>query len=211
MLLSGAVTGEDYARLAELRSKDLRLAEELKELEREGRPELTVDNLARVIELWTKIPAANIREDEYRRLAELDKRLKKHIIGQDEAVDAVCAAIRRNRVGISAKRKPVSFIFIGSTGVGKTELVKRLAADLFDAPEALIRLDMSEFMEKHAAPHHRLAPGYIGYDEAGSHGENPPQALQCGARRDKGALMCEQPAQILDDCHYHRRPRAPAL
>jgi len=168
MLLSGAVTGEDYARLAELRSKDLRLAEELKELEREGRPELTVDNLARVIELWTKIPAANIREDEYRRLAELDKRLKKHIIGQDEAVDAVCAAIRRNRVGISAKRKPVSFIFIGSTGVGKTELVKRLAADLFDAPEALIRLDMSEFMEKHAVS--RIIgspPGYIGYDEAG--------------------------------------------
>jgi len=167
-LLAGAVTADDYARLAQLRSRDLQLAEELKKLEQEGRPQLTVDNLARVIELWTKIPAANIREDEYKRLAELDKRLKKHIVGQDEAVDAVCAAIRRNRVGISPKRKPVSFIFIGSTGVGKTELVKRLAEDLFDAPEALIRLDMSEFMEKHAVS--RIIgspPGYIGYDEAG--------------------------------------------
>jgi len=158
----------DYERLAEIRSLDMRLSDEFGVLEREGSPALTIDNLARVIELWTKIPASSIREDEYKRLSELDKRLKEHIIGQDEAVDKVCAAIRRNRVGISPKRKPVSYIFIGSTGVGKTELVKRLAADMFDTPESLIRLDMSEFMEKHAVS--RIIgspPGYVGYDEAG--------------------------------------------
>jgi len=167
MILS-APNGSDYARLAEIRSLDLRLTDELDILEEKGAPELTLDNLARVIELWTKIPASSIREDEYKRLSEIDKRLKEHIIGQDDAVEAVCAAIRRNRVGISPKRKPVSFIFIGSTGVGKTELVKRLASDLFDSPESLIRLDMSEFMEKHAVS--RIIgspPGYIGYDEAG--------------------------------------------
>jgi ATP-dependent Clp protease ATP-binding subunit ClpA len=160
--------GNDYARLAEIRSLELRLTNELEDLERDGAPELTLDNLARVIELWTKIPASSIREDEYKRLGELDKRLKESIIGQDEAVENVCAAIRRNRVGISPKRKPVSFIFIGSTGVGKTELVKKLAEDLFDSPESLIRLDMSEFMEKHAVS--RIIgspPGYVGYDEAG--------------------------------------------
>ena len=158
----------NFARLAEIRSMDLRLSSELDDLELQGTPALALDNLARVIELWTKIPASSIREDEYKRLSELDKRLKEHIIGQDDAVDNVCSAIRRNRVGISPKRKPVSFIFIGSTGVGKTELVKRLASDLFDSPESLIRLDMSEFMEKHAVS--RIIgspPGYIGYDEAG--------------------------------------------
>ncbi len=144
LLLSSAASGEDYARLAAIRSRDIQVSDELTQLEKEGIPELTIENLARVIELWTKIPASSIREDEYKRLNELDKRLKAHIIGQDEAVDTVCAAIRRNRVGVSAKHKPVSFIFIGSTGVGKTELVKRLAEDLFDSPEALIRLDMSE-------------------------------------------------------------------
>ncbi|NLT15237.1 MAG: ATP-dependent Clp protease ATP-binding subunit [Clostridiales bacterium] len=168
LLLSTAVSGNDYARLAAIRSRDIQVTDELQRLEKEGAPELTIDNLARVIELWTKIPASSIREDEYKRLSELDKRLKTHLIGQDEAVDTVCAAIRRNRVGISAKHKPVSFIFIGSTGVGKTELVKRLAEDLFDSPEALIRLDMSEFMEKHTVS--RIIgspPGYVGYDEAG--------------------------------------------
>ena len=158
----------DYARLAELRSKELQLDEELHDLESRGWPELTLENLARVIELWTKIPASSIKEDEFQRLNKLDERLKAHLIGQDEAVEAVCAAIKRNRVGISPKRKPVSFIFLGSTGVGKTELVKRLAADLFDSPESLIRLDMSEFMEKHTVS--RLVgspPGYVGYDEAG--------------------------------------------
>jgi ATP-dependent Clp protease ATP-binding subunit ClpA len=157
-----------YEQLAALRTSEFQLEEEEKRLAEKGWPELTLENLARVIELWTKIPASSIREDEFQRLSKLNDRLKAHIIGQDEAIDAVCAAIKRNRVGISAKRKPVSFIFVGSTGVGKTELVKRLAADLFDSPESLIRLDMSEFMEKHAVS--RIIgspPGYVGYDEAG--------------------------------------------
>ncbi|MBE6919057.1 MAG: ATP-dependent Clp protease ATP-binding subunit [Ruminococcaceae bacterium] len=164
----GADMDARYARIAELRSQEMRLQAELTELEAKGTPELTVENLARVIELWTKIPASRIREEEFKRLSELGERLKKHIVGQDEAIDAVAAAIRRNRVGISPKHKPVSFIFVGSTGVGKTELVKQLADDLFNAPESLIRLDMSEFMEKHSVS--RIVgspPGYVGYDEAG--------------------------------------------
>ena len=157
-----------YARIAELRSKEMQLENELSALKAKGRPALTVDNLARIIELWTKIPASSIKENELERLAQLDQRLKAHIVGQDEAVDAVCAAIRRSRVGLKVKRKPVSFIFVGGTGVGKTELVKRLAADMFDSPESLIRLDMSEFMEKFSVS--RIIgspPGYVGYDEAG--------------------------------------------
>ena len=157
-----------YARIAELRSQEMRLQEELTELEKKGAPQVTMENIARVIEMWTKIPASKIKEEEFKRLAELDMRLKQHIVGQDEAVDAVSAAIRRSRVGISPKHKPVSFIFVGSTGVGKTELVKQLADDLFDSPDSLIRLDMSEFMEKHSVS--RLVgspPGYVGYDEAG--------------------------------------------
>ena len=157
-----------YERIAELRSKEMQREQELASLELEGVPELTIDNLARIIELWTKIPASSICKDEFERLAELDKRLKAHIVGQDEAVNAVCAAIKRSRVGLKAKRKPTSFIFVGGTGVGKTELVKRLAADLFDSPESLIRLDMSEFMEKFSVS--RIIgspPGYVGYDEAG--------------------------------------------
>ena len=157
-----------YARIAELRSQEMRLQEELAELEKKGVPQVTMENIARVIEMWTKIPASKIKEEEFKRLAELDMRLKQHIVGQDEAVDAVSAAIRRSRVGISPKHKPVSFIFVGSTGVGKTELVKQLADDLFNSPDSLIRLDMSEFMEKHSVS--RLVgspPGYVGYDEAG--------------------------------------------
>ena len=157
-----------YQRLAYLKSQEVQLAAEKEALEAEGAPALTVEHLARVIELWTKIPASQIQEQEYERLAHLESRLKQHIIGQDEAVKAVSAAIRRGRVGISAKHKPVSFIFVGSTGVGKTELVKQLAKDLFNTPESLIRLDMSEFMEKHAVS--RIIgspPGYVGYDEAG--------------------------------------------
>ena len=157
-----------YARIAELRSKEMQLENELSALKAKGRPALTVDNLARIIELWTKIPASSIKENELERLAHLDQRLKAHIVGQDEAVDAVCAAICRSRVGLKVKRKPVSFIFVGGTGVGKTELVKRLAADMFDSPESLIRLDMSEFMEKFSVS--RIIgspPGYVGYDEAG--------------------------------------------
>ena len=166
-LLQGAEE-PDFERLAELKSLTMKAQEELDALCAQGDPQLTMDNLARVIELWTKIPASRIREDEFRRLSELDKRLKQHIVGQDEAVEAVAAAIRRNRVGISPKHKPVSFIFVGPTGVGKTELVKQLAQDLFNSPDALIRLDMSEFMEKHSVS--RIVgspPGYVGYDEAG--------------------------------------------
>ena len=158
----------NFERLAEIKSKELQLQTELGELNAQGQPQLTMDNLARVIELWTKIPASKIREEEFKRLSELDQRLKQKVIGQDQAIDAVSAAIRRNRVGISPKHKPVSFIFVGSTGVGKTELVKQLADDLFNAPESLIRLDMSEFMEKHSVS--RIIgspPGYVGYDEAG--------------------------------------------
>ncbi|MCI6866277.1 MAG: ATP-dependent Clp protease ATP-binding subunit [Oscillibacter sp.] len=166
-LLQGAEE-PDFERLAELKSLTIKAQEELDVLCAQGDPQLSMDNLARVIELWTKIPASRIREDEFHRLSELDKRLKEHIVGQDEAIEAVSAAIRRNRVGISPKHKPVSFIFVGPTGVGKTELVKQLAQDLFNSPDALIRLDMSEFMEKHSVS--RIVgspPGYVGYDEAG--------------------------------------------
>ena len=157
-----------YQRMAELRSAEVRLNEEKAKLAPTLTPPLTAEHLAHVIELWTKIPASQIQEQEYQRLAQLEDRLKAHIIGQDEAVKAVAAAIRRGRVGISPKRKPVSFIFVGSTGVGKTELVKRLAEDLFNTPDSLIRLDMSEFMEKHTVS--RIVgspPGYVGYDDAG--------------------------------------------
>ncbi len=158
---------ENYQRLAMLRSRELQINARLAALEQDL-PSLGVDDLARVIELWTKIPASSIREAEFEKLKDLDKRLRSRIIGQDEAIDAVARAIRRGRAGISAKRKPVSFIFVGPTGVGKTELVKCLARDLFDSPESLIRLDMSEFMEKHSVSRIVGAPpGYVGYDEAG--------------------------------------------
>ena len=159
---------DDYKRMADLKIQSSRLQAELDALTEKGDPKLSMENLAHVIELWTKIPASKIREQEFQRLSQLEERLKSHIIGQDEAVAAVAAAVRRNRVGISPKHKPVSFIFVGPTGVGKTELVKQLAADLFDSPESLIRLDMSEFMEKHSVS--RIVgspPGYVGYDEAG--------------------------------------------
>ena len=158
----------DFARMAELRSRKLQLEKEIAVLEEEPKPVLTMDNLARIIELWTKIPASKIRAQEYEQLENLDTRLKEHIVGQDEAIRAVTAAIRRNRVGISPKKRPVSFIFVGSTGVGKTELVKCLANEMFESVESLIRLDMSEYMEKHSVS--KLIgspPGYVGYDEAG--------------------------------------------
>ena len=168
MEMTDELLDQRYARIAQLRSKELQLEQQLRELDAKPTPELGLDNLARVIELWTKIPASSIREDELEHLAGLEGRLKEHIVGQDEAVAAVCAAIKRSRVGLKTHRKPVSFIFVGGTGVGKTELVKRLAADMFDSPEALIRLDMSEFMEKFSVS--RIIgspPGYVGYDEAG--------------------------------------------
>ncbi len=167
-LLTEDTEHENFERLATLRSSICRLDGEIAALEAIPAPALTIENLARVIELWTKIPASKIRAQEYEQLRSLDARLKQHIIGQDEAIAAVSSAIRRNRVGISTKKHPVSFIFVGSTGVGKTELVKRLADELFDSVDALVRLDMSEYMERHSVS--KLIgspPGYVGYDEAG--------------------------------------------
>ena len=158
-----------FEQLAKIKAKELQLSERLAEIEPDcGKVEMTEEELAQVIEVWTGIPAANISENEFARISGLEARLKKRIIGQDKAVEAVAKAIKRNRAGVSYKRKPVSFIFAGPTGVGKTELVKTLAADLFDSPETLIRLDMSEFMEKHSVSRIIGAPpGYVGYDEAG--------------------------------------------
>ena len=167
-VLTEDTENEHYERLAMIRSKLCQLAEKIEKLDQVPPPAVTMDNLARIIELWTKIPASKIKAQEYQQIKGLADRLKQHIVGQDEAVEAVSRAIRRKRVGISTKRRPVSFIFVGPTGVGKTELVKCLADDLFDSVDSLIRLDMSEFMEKHAVS--RLIgspPGYVGYDEAG--------------------------------------------
>ena len=160
---------EKYRQIADIRVKALRATERLKELEAPcAAVELTAEDLARVIEIWTGIPATEITENEFYRIDRLADRMKEKIIGQDAAVDAVAKAIKRNRAGVAYKRKPVSFIFAGPTGVGKTELVKTLANDLFSSPETLIRLDMSEFMEKHSVSKLIGAPpGYVGYDEAG--------------------------------------------
>ena len=173
--LEGEIAGNEqvedrrYEAISKLQSEELRLSARLNELEPEThRIELTEDDIAGVIELWTGVPASSITENEFEQIDRLEERLKAHIVGQDEAVAAVARAIKRNRAGISYKRKPVSFIFAGPTGVGKTELVKTLANDLFHSPETLIRLDMSEFMEKHAVSRIIGAPpGYVGYDEAG--------------------------------------------
>ncbi len=160
---------EKYKRLANIKVEELKYSDRLHQLEPAcERLALTSEDLANVIEIWTGISATGINENEFVKIDKLEERIKTHIIGQDEAVSAVARAIKRNRAGISYKRKPVSFIFAGPTGVGKTELVKRLAADLFDSPETLIRLDMSEFMEKHSVSRIIGAPpGYVGYDEAG--------------------------------------------
>ena len=167
-MLTEDTENEHYERLATIRSRLCNIAAEIEELAKVPAPAVTMENLARIIELWTKIPASKIKAQEYAQLKGLGDRLRGHIVGQDEAVEAVSKAIRRNRVGISPKKKPVSFIFVGPTGVGKTELVKCLANDLFDSVDSLIRLDMSEFMEKHTVS--KLIgspPGYVGYDEAG--------------------------------------------
>ena len=158
-----------YEKLAKIKEKEIKLSARLAEIEPLcEQVVLTSANLAEVIEIWTGIPASTIKEDEFERLEGLENRLRARIIGQDEAVNAVSRAIKRNRAGVSYKRKPVSFIFAGPTGVGKTELVKVLANDLFHSPETLIRLDMSEFMEKHSVSRIIGAPpGYVGYDEAG--------------------------------------------
>ena len=167
-MLNEDTENQNFERLATIRSKLCQIAARIEELEQVPPPAVTMENLARIIELWTKIPASKIKAQEYEQIKGLSARLKEHIVGQDEAVDAVAKAIRRNRVGISPKKKPVSFIFVGPTGVGKTELVKCLANDLFDSVDSLIRLDMSEYMEKHTVS--KLIgspPGYVGYDEAG--------------------------------------------
>ena len=167
-MLNEDTENTDYERIAKIRSKLMQLALQIEDLEALPKPQVTMENLARIIELWTKIPASKIKAQEYQLIKGLADRLKTHIVGQDEAVDAVAKAIRRNRVGISPKKRPVSFIFVGPTGVGKTELVKQLADDLFDSVDSLIRLDMSEYMEKHTVS--KLIgspPGYVGYDEAG--------------------------------------------
>ena len=167
-MLNEDTENQNYERLATIRSKLCQIANQIEELDKIPAPAVTMENLARIIELWTKIPASKIKAQEYEQIRGLSNRLKEHIVGQDEAVDAVSKAIRRNRVGISPKRRPVSFIFVGPTGVGKTELVKCLANDMFDTVDALIRLDMSEYMEKHTVS--KLIgspPGYVGYDEAG--------------------------------------------
>ena len=159
---------ELFAKIAETRSRIMQVEDLLAQLRTLPAPHVTIDDLSRVIELWTKIPASRIREQDFERLMLLSQRLKARIIGQDPAIDALASAIRRRRAGISNKRKPVSFLFVGPTGVGKTELVKRLAEDLFGSEDALVRLDMSEYMEKHSVSKLIGAPpGYIGYDEAG--------------------------------------------
>ncbi len=159
---------DTYARIASCRQRLLQVEGRLHELLTKPAPAVDEQLLAEVIEIWTGIPASKVAAQESARLKGMEERLKAHVIGQDEAVDAVCASIRRSRAGISPKRKPASFLFVGPTGVGKTELVKQLALDLFDSPDALVRLDMSEYMEKHTVS--RLIgspPGYVGYDEAG--------------------------------------------
>ena len=159
----------DYEEIAKIKSELIVEEENREKLEAQAADcYVTEDDLAHVIQLWTGIPASKIIESDMRRLAGLADRLREKIIGQDEAIDVVAAAVRRSRVQISPRRRPSSFIFVGPTGVGKTELVKQLAAELFDTPETLIRLDMSEFMEKHSVS--RIIgspPGYVGYDEAG--------------------------------------------
>ena len=167
-MLNEDTENQNYERLAILRSKLMQLALKIEDREQLPPPAVTRENLARIFEMWPKIPASKIKAQEYQQIKGLADRLKEHIVGQDEAVDAVSKAIRRNRVGISPKKRPVSFIFVGPTGVGKTELVKQLADDLFDSVDSLIRLDMSEYMEKHTVS--KLIgspPGYVGYDEAG--------------------------------------------
>ncbi|MBQ8496532.1 MAG: ATP-dependent Clp protease ATP-binding subunit [Clostridia bacterium] len=158
-----------YEKVASVRASQLQNEHEYNRLKNElAVIELKLEDLARVIEMWTGVPAGSITANEFEHLLTMEERLKKRIIGQDQAVSAVCRAIKRNRTGVSYKRKPASFIFAGPTGVGKTELVKVLAEDLFDTPDSLIRLDMSEFMEKHSVS--RLVgspPGYVGYDDAG--------------------------------------------
>ena len=164
-----AAADEDYEKAAELKIQKCKLEQQMETLQKQNKEVyLTAEDVASVIEMWTKIPVKHITEFETSRLINLEDRLHKHLIGQNEAVNAVARAIRRKRAGISLKRRPVSFIFVGPTGVGKTELVKRIAEEVFDGQDSLIRLDMSEYMEKHSvAKLIGSPPGYVGYDDAG--------------------------------------------
>ncbi|MDY5230810.1 MAG: ATP-dependent Clp protease ATP-binding subunit [Eubacteriales bacterium] len=194
-----------YEQIAELKSRKMRIADKIAELEKEGIDVyLTTEDIAAVIELWTKIPVKNISEFETGRLVNLEERLHTRLIGQDEAVSAVARAIRRKRAGISLKRRPVSFIFVGPTGVGKTELVKRIADEVFDGQDSLIRLDMSEYMEKHSVS--KLIgspPGYVGYDEAGQLTEkvrrHPYSVILLDELEKANADVFNILLQILDD------------
>ena len=166
--LEAVIDEPDYEQLAQVRSELAVCRGAIDGLQTGLDNEVTMDDLARVIELWTGIPAAKINTNDLKRLSVLEEQIKRRVVGQDEAVAMVAAAVRRSRVQISPRRRPASFIFVGPTGVGKTELVKVLSAELFDTPETLIRLDMSEFMEKHSVSRIIGAPpGYVGYDEAG--------------------------------------------
>ncbi|HOJ79990.1 MAG TPA: ATP-dependent Clp protease ATP-binding subunit, partial [Clostridiales bacterium] len=160
---------EDYQKAADLKVRECKLLQQIQELEQKNKETvLTVDDVAHVIESWTKIPVQRLTEVEAEKLINLEERLHKRVIGQHEAVSSVAKAIRRHRAGFRKKKKPASFIFVGPTGVGKTELVRALAAELFESEDALIRLDMSEYMEKHSVS--KLIgspPGYVGYDDAG--------------------------------------------
>ena len=162
-------TEAEYKALAEFKAEKSQLLLEKERLDREcDNTYMTKQDLAKVIEIWTGIPASNISEEEFEKLARLDVNINERIVGQDEAVNSLCSAIRRNRAGVSVKKRPASFIFAGPTGVGKTELVKTLAKELFNSIENLIRLDMTEYMEKHSVSKLIGAPpGYVGYDEAG--------------------------------------------
>lgn len=159
----------NFEEIAKIKTQLLNIDEKMKELEPEAvNVQVTEEDLAKVIELWTGIPSSRIRENELAKLHDLEEKLNKKIIGQEEAVKALSSAIKRSRLQISPRRRPASFIFVGPTGVGKTELVKVLSKELFDSPETLIRLDMSEFMEKHSVSKIiGSPPGYVGYDEAG--------------------------------------------
>lgn len=166
--LTQSQSEDAYKRIAELRAEECRLNQRAQEIKDEAHPSVTAMDLARVIELWTGIPAGKIVESETQKLIDLEERLKEKIVGQDAAISLIAMAVRRARAALTPRKRPVSFIFTGPTGVGKTELVKVLANELFDSPETLIRLDMSEFMEKHSVS--RIIgspPGYVGYDEAG--------------------------------------------
>ena len=165
----GEAQNELFKQHAEVKAQRMSCEKEIDRLLKiVGSLVLTEEELAKVIEIWTGVPASSITEQEFEKLSRLEDTLRSHIVGQDKAINAITRAIKRSRVGVSAKRKPISFIFAGPTGVGKTELVKRLSAELFNAPESLIRLDMSEFMEKHAVSRIIGAPpGYVGYDDAG--------------------------------------------